>query len=261
MPQDNSQTGLDNSQAGATAPDSGASSPGLDVSQQAPGQGQDTTTTAPAKPAAVDLSEETVKRLAGALAPSQQAPQQPAQPQLTPEQIDDMLKVVKFNDPDLAEALGLDEERTPKAAKFMRDLVNKIITHINVVSDVRQKLFTKEHITPLQAYMQRVQNEALERQFFDTFPNLKPHAKVAKLVYNDMINRGVRFSSPDDAFPAIAKATMDLVGASGGGDNSSPAGNGGSQAPQMSTVSMGGRASGAATGQRKESNPVKELFG
>lgn len=229
---------------GATSPDAGA---GPD-----PGA---------AAPAAVDLSDATVQRLAGALAGSR-APAAPAPaPQMSQEQIDDLLKVVKINDPDLADALGLDEERTPKAAKFMRDLVSQIIRHVNVVSDVRQRMFTQQHLTPMQRFIEQQRNTEYERQFFDTYPDLKPHAKIARLVYKDMISQGARFNTPEEAYHAIAKATTALTGggSAGSAQTSGTAGNG--QAGQMSTIAMGGRASGAATDQAKQSNPVKDLFG
>lgn len=195
--------------------------------------------------------------LAKLLAQQQQPPAQP-QPQLDEASVKKLLKVVNIEPQEVVSAFGVDDEaRAGQLHKFFTDVVQRVLDHVYTVQDLqRQHLMSQ--FQPLFEAFTEFQNQRYENEFFEQFADLKPYAEVARLVYRDMLSRGVKFPSKETAFKAIAEQTKRLIGAFGGNINN----NAGQGTQQMPTVLMGGRPSGPASTQPTNVvSSVKELFG
>lgn len=161
-----------------------------------------------------------------------------------------MLKVVKLDPSEIAEAIGLDEERAPKALKFFEGYTQRLVEHINTLNNLRLQMLSQQ-LAPLFEVYTDYQNRKYEQEFFEANEDLKSYADIARMVYRDMLAKGVKFPSKEAAYAAIAENTRKVVKSLGG---AAPSGQ------QMPTILMGGRPSGAPSGQQQTGNPVKELF-
>lgn len=219
-------------------------------------------------PAAVALDPTSLKQLIEAVRPPQQ-PQQPPQPQYTQEQIDELLAIHKIDERELAEALGLDEERQPKAVAFFKKTLDGIVRQAVTAAGLQLKLLEQKHIAPMQQFRQQYEAQQHEARFFDSNPDLKEHRDVCRLIYNDMERRGVKFGSADEAYKAIAKTARQMLRLQeqAGGNGEVPnAGNGGSPSgsslPKLPTVATGGRGAGGGGSKLPASvQAARELFG
>jgi hypothetical protein len=192
----------------------------------------------------VRLADEDIKRLAGALQPQQQ------QPQYSEEQLRQLLKVADVTEDEIAAAFAIDKSQhgpqLKQTAEFFKSLIGRVVDHVNTLNNLRLQLILEQQLAPLQSFYQQVQNERYEKEFFEQNPDIPQD--LARVVYRDMLNRGVRFQSKEEAFKAIAEQSRAIIGRTSG--------------PRMSGLTTSGRpAASTEQNQGSMANQVKALFG
>lgn len=146
-------------------------------------------------------------------------PQQVQQPprQLTPEEIEERLRVAKFDDTfatQLHEALNA-EEFNPKQVvgllHNMRDgLMTQAQTYVQLALEKQRQDLEREY-APMRTAYQQQQQEAVTNRFFKTYSSLKPFERLIPNAAQEVVQSGKRFASEADEFRAIAEAAERLI--------------------------------------------------
>lgn len=210
---------------------------------------QQTTTQVPA----VQLSQE---QLAQIVAARNQPEQRQQQPQLTQEEIDKQLAVVKVT-AEMCTELGLPAEAAPFLDKLAKAIVTNAVRMSNVIVEQKHNNLMQT-LQPHISFAQQQQHLMLEHQFSEAHPDLKGYDPVIKDVAMKLKASGFK-GSQKQAFDKIAEDTRTYLKSMGIDPVVKSNGTGGATTtqnpkPTMSTVSSGsqGGAGGAPKGDSKE---------
>lgn len=182
----------------------------------------------------------------------------PAAPQLTQEDIDKQLGVVKVT-PEMCIEMGLPAE----AAPFLDALAKKIVTNSVRMSNViieQKAMELNAKVDPHISFAQRQQHMILENQFREANPELKGYEPIVNDIAAKLKQNGFR-GNQEQAFAKIKEETLKYLKGMGidpanktvGGTTSVETST--TSKPNMSTVSAGsqGGAGGAPKQSKKES--------
>jgi signal transduction histidine kinase len=223
-----------------------------------------------------------IVRTSSAEAVSQAVKATTPQPQLSQEQINQMLNV--YSVPPtvavrLAKALGIDAtpEQATELATALNEMLEAKTRQAVTMAAVQIEALKRNDLAALQQQLHPVLNLAyqqekarLQDEFMTTYPDTKGYEPVLEMIYNDMNGRGVKFNSKDEAFKAVYGQFKAVVAKLPGGSAATGAtnagGNGAARAAssqRMSTVSTGGQTGAGQRGttMSAQESLARKLFG
>lgn len=216
-----------------------------------------TTTTQPANNG---ISAQDAARIAAETLRLSQVQQPKPQPQLTQEEIDNQLGVVKVT-PEMCTEMGLPAEAAPFLDAFAKKIVTNAVRMANVIVEQKTGEINRT-IAPHISFAQHQQHIMLENQFREKFPELKGYEPIVSDVAAKLKASGFK-GTQEQAFTKIRDeslkylkgmgidpATKTVEGGTAGAETSST-----TSKPKMSTVSAGsqGGSGGAPKASKEES--------
>lgn len=180
------------------------------------------------------------------------------QPELTQDQIDELLQVWKPGEK-LITDLRAEDPKVALAA--IKEMHAGIVRQANTMADARiQQLLgelREKEITPLQQYYQEVAARREEETFYSKNDDLKPYELIVNAVSAKLEAAGKKFDSKDKFFDEIARVSREAIksmginpkGANGSTTRTSP--KGGSRMSALSGGSGGRVAGGTSTEDKR----------
>lgn len=208
------------------------------------------------------LSREDIAEVVGATVRNV-IPQQPNQPQLTQQEIDQALRVFR---PTAALLKKLRSENEEEGVAALSELVQGIhaqsTTLAQYLLEQRMGELTAQ-MTPMQRFVAEQQQNALRDEFFKAHPDLRGFDPILTTVRDQMVREGLRFKNKDQAFAECARRTKELLktlpgagGQASGAAGGTPAGSGSTPTSQMSTLTGGGQGGAGAGGGQQAPKPA-----
>lgn len=209
---------------------------------------------ATATPATTGLSKDDIidilKEAGVSQAPAPATQQPPAAaPQLSQEDYNRMFNVWQ---PDAGLVAQLRDEDPAKAIQAMVALRDGLVRQALTMADFRIRQMVdgmqKDHIAPMQQFMEEAREEKYRNEFFDKHADLRPYEEIADAVSAKLIGNGLK-GTKDHVFSEIAKATRAVVKkllAANGGKEATPPTEGAKRS-KMSTLIGGGQSGGKQT--------------
>ncbi len=140
--------------------------------------------------------------------------QQPAQQpvQLTQEQIDERLKVVKV-DQQLADAF-FGEGATPEQIKVLQGFADMIVTHVDTKSALIHQATLQDvnsRYSPIVEQMEKQKIATFQTELANVYPALKGREALVGQVIQHMKARGFQAATGEEAARAVAAQTEQLI--------------------------------------------------
>jgi len=204
-------------------------------------------------PASVSLTPESIAAIVGAVKPPAQAA---AAPQMTPEQVDELLGRFNVGEDDL-EALGL----PPASSKHFNDLKARIVREAVRTAAVHNEHLRRQleqQFSPIRAYVEQARRADLQKQFFAKHKDLVGAEPVVEAVFNQMQAQGTDFSklTPEQAFTLVAEQSRAVKARMIGGNGQL------TTTGKKPTMLSGGRTGGKKVGTKRseEERQVSSIF-
>jgi len=221
------------------------------------------------QPAALNLSEDAIRKLAEAVSSGRQGDQQGGQQrQPTQEELDKMFNVYKPS-PELIKALR--EGGEPAALAAISQMTGGAVKQALTLAayQMQQELNKfRQMVEPAMQYAYEQQMEKMKSEFFTQHPDLKGYDPILTAIRDKFIASGVRFENKEAAFKAVAEEARKVLSNLPGYKSGEANGGGGSAAGQQKSgalPSLAGGRGGAGAGDRGSSggqpNTAKKIFG
>lgn len=137
-----------------------------------------------------------------------------AAPQVTPEQLEEILKPVRVN-AQMLEAMGF-EDPSEEQIKAMQSLVNGITEHSTRLNNyiVQRRLQEiNQQIQPIQSHMQMQAAQQAETRFYTEYKDLSEYKDIVQQVATNLSQTRPDLAQKDEktVFNEVAKVTRDLL--------------------------------------------------
>jgi hypothetical protein len=142
---------------------------------------------------------------------------EPQQPQLTPEEINERLRVAKFDDKfatQLHQTLLAEEFNPQDVVQIFNDLrdrlMNQATTYSQLLTEKMRMDLDAKYEPVIKAQQQQAQAQIRDR-FFKTHPTLKPFGQLMPIAAQNVVNSGKQFGTEAEEFKAVAQEAEKLI--------------------------------------------------
>ena len=205
----------------------------------------ETTPEPTSSPAPAFDSNQMAEAIAQGLAKHQQG-QQGGEPEMTPEQMKQMLQVWEPDDAFVGSFFQAEDPR--KALLDLRDGIMKQASTYAYLAMQSTKNELMRQMEPILIAHQQQQNEATEKRFYDKYNHLSEYKQLMPAVLQSLQAQKVQFQTEDELFTRVAQDMTNVVRAAvpnfhvPSATHSTPSQGG---APRMASMSPGSRAGGS----------------